>query len=65
MVYAENAATSITPFSTLDLFGVFKIGDAFVNLTWGNVLDKNYLTVYPYPELGRHIRISINWIFLD
>jgi outer membrane cobalamin receptor len=65
MVYAENAARSISPFSTLDLFGVFKIGDAFVNLTWGNVLDKNYLTVYPYPELGRHIRISINWIFLD
>ena len=65
MVYAENTGRSLIPFSTLDLFGVFNIGDAFINLTWGNVLDKNYLTVYPYPELGRHLRISVNWIFLD
>ncbi len=65
MVYAENTGRSLTPFSTLDLFGVFKIGDAFINLTWGNLLDKKYFTVYPYPELGRHLRISINWVFLD
>ena len=65
MVYAENIARSLTPFSTLDLYGVFKIGDAFINLTWGNILDKKYFTIYPYPELGRHLRISINWVFLD
>lgn len=55
----------LNPFSTLDLYGVFTIGDAFVTITWENVLDKNYLTVYPYPELGRNIRVGVNWIFLD
>ncbi len=65
MVSAENTAAPLQSFSTVDLFGVFNIGDAFINLTWENILDKQYMTVYPYPELGRNVRLSINWIFLD
>ena len=65
MIYAENNGRALGSFSITDLFGVFNIGDAFINLTWGNVFDKEYFSVYPYPELGRHIRISVNWIFLD
>lgn len=65
MIYAENNGRQLGSFSTTDLFGVFNIGDAFINLTWGNVFDEEYFSVYPYPELGRHIRISVNWIFLD
>ena len=65
MTYGENLGTPLGSFSSTDLFGVFNIGDAFINLTWGNVFDEGYFSLYSYPELGRHIRISINWIFLD
>jgi len=64
-IYEENDGPPIPEFSTLNLYGVFNIGDAFITVTWENVSDSNYYTVYPYPELGRNIRFGVNWIFLD
>jgi len=64
-VFAENTGNPIGSFSTVDLFGVFKIGDAFVTLTWQNPLDRQFFTVYGYPTLGRNVRVGLNWIFLD
>lgn len=64
-LYAENSGRLLRTFSSLDLFGVFRIGDAFVTLAWENPLDREYMTVYPYPAMGRNIRIGVNWIFLD
>ena len=64
-VYAENMGRSLKPFSTVDLYGVFNIGDAFVTITWENPLDRQFMTVYPYPAMGRNIKVGINWIFLD
>ncbi|MEX2116054.1 MAG: TonB-dependent receptor plug domain-containing protein [Bacteroidota bacterium] len=64
-VYAESTGRSLKPFSTFDLYGVFNIGDAFVTVTWENPLDREFMTVYPYPAMGRNIKVGINWIFLD
>lgn len=64
-LYTENSGRVLNTFSTLDLFGVFRIGDAFVTLAWENPLDREYMTVYPYPAMGRNIRVGVNWVFLD
>jgi outer membrane cobalamin receptor len=64
-VYAESTGRSVKPFSTVDLYGVFNVGDAFITLTWENPLDRRFMTVYPYPAIGRNIKVGINWIFLD
>ncbi|MEX2189752.1 MAG: TonB-dependent receptor plug domain-containing protein [Bacteroidota bacterium] len=64
-LYAESTGKSVKAFSTIDLYGVFNVGDAFVNITWENPLDRQFMTVYPYPAMGRNIKVGINWIFLD
>ena len=64
-IYEDNDGPAIPEFSTLNLYGIFNIGDAFITVTWENVLDAKYYTVYPYPELGRNIKVGVNWIFLD
>lgn len=64
-IYAEVPGKLLRTFSTLDLFGVFHIGDAFVSMVWENPLGREYMTVYPYPAMGRNIRVGINWVFLD
>lgn len=64
-VYAESTGRSSKPFSTVDLYGVFNVGDAFITITWENPLDRQFMTVYPYPAMGRNIKVGINWIFLD
>jgi outer membrane cobalamin receptor len=64
-VFAENTGRNIGAFSTVDLYGVFHIGDAFVTMTWENPFDREFMTVYPYPAMNRNVRIGLNWIFLD
>lgn len=64
-IYAEVPGRLLRTFSTLDLFGVFHLGDAFVSLVWENPLGREYMTVYPYPAMGRNIRVGVNWVFLD
>jgi len=64
-MYAESTGRSLKPFSTVDLYGVFNVGDAFVTVTWENPLDRQFMTVYPYPAMARNIKVGINWIFLD
>lgn len=64
-IYAEVPGKLLRTFSTIDLFGVFHIGDAFVSLAWENPLGRDYMTAYPYPAMGRNIRVGINWVFLD
>ncbi|MBI4417844.1 MAG: TonB-dependent receptor plug domain-containing protein [Ignavibacteriales bacterium] len=64
-LYAENSGRLIRTFSTMDLFGVFHVGDAFISIAWENPLDRKYMTVYPYPAIGRNVKVGINWVFLD
>ena len=51
--------------TTLDLFMILKIGDAHILLSWQNILNASYILSPIYPMPGRHIRIGVNWVFLD
>lgn len=65
LLYGIDSQKKIPPYSTLDLFGTFSIGDVFLHLTLGNVLDKDYYTIPTYPNLGRHLRLGVVWFFSD
>ncbi|HWP82259.1 MAG TPA: putative porin [Bacteroidota bacterium] len=64
-MFVFNDRSEIGEFATFDLYGVFKIGDALINLVWENVPDINYITTPVYPMLGRSIRLGVNWVFFD
>jgi len=64
-VYVENTGKEIEPAFTLDLFAIAKLGDAYLTLSWENLLDKQYVTVSGYPMPGRTFRFGFNWTFLD
>jgi outer membrane cobalamin receptor len=51
--------------TTLDLFMILKIGDAHISLSWQNILNASYILSPIYPMPGRHIRLGVNWVFLD
>ncbi|HRE56288.1 MAG TPA: TonB-dependent receptor plug domain-containing protein [Candidatus Kapabacteria bacterium] len=42
-----------------------QLGNAFVQFSLHNMLNSVYWTTSLYPELDRHLRISVNWAFLD
>ncbi len=42
-----------------------QLGNAFVQFSMHNLLNAVYWTTSIYPELDRHLRISVNWAFLD
>lgn len=65
LAHVENPGKPLNAFSTLDLSGVFRIGDAFINITWENVLNKRYFITPSYPMTDRNVRIGVNWVFLD
>jgi outer membrane cobalamin receptor len=60
--YKENIIGGST---TLDLFMILKIGDAHLSLSWENILDAEYILTPIYPMPGRHIRLGVNWVFMD
>jgi len=64
-LYVENQSYQLGRVTTLDLFTVFQIGDAYVTLAMQNVLDAGYLTVPIYPMPPRQFRIGVNWTFKD
>lgn len=51
--------------STIDFFMIAKIGDAYISLSWDNILNTTYILAPIYPMAGRHLRIGVNWIFID
>lgn len=42
-----------------------KLGNAFVQFSMRNILDATYWNTSVYPNLDRHLRISVNWAFFD
>jgi outer membrane cobalamin receptor len=51
--------------TTLDLFMILKIGDAHISLSWLNILNASYILSPIYPMPGGHIRLGVNWVFMD
>ena len=63
--YFENPGSTISQAFTLDLFAVAHLGDAYLTLSWENLLDKEYFSVARYPMPGRTFRFGFNWTFFD
>jgi outer membrane receptor protein involved in Fe transport len=65
MLYREYSDTTVSSWARLDLFAILKIGDAYVTLSYENLLDANYFITPVYPMPDRTFRFGINWVFLD
>ena len=54
-----------TGFNGIDLFATAKLGDAYIRLTYMNVLNQTYGYVPIYPQLDGNFRISVGWAFFE
>jgi len=64
-LFVENVRTQPGQFSTMDLFAILHIGDAFISVTWENLLNANYFITPVYPMPGRNFKLGVNWVFVD
>ena len=65
VAFAQQSYVQTPGYSTFDLYGVARIGDAHVSLTWENPLNIHSLEVPYYPLMGANIKLGVNWQFLD
>ena len=65
MLYREYTDTTVSSWTRLDLFAILKIGDAYITLSYENLLNANYFITPVYPMSDRTFRFGINWVFLD
>jgi hypothetical protein len=63
--YVQYYTNIIGRSTTLDLFMILKIGDAHISLSWQNILNTPYILSPIYPMPGSHIRLGVNWVFMD
>jgi len=63
--YASQNDVRVGRFSSIDVYGVAKIGDAYLTLIWENPLDLGYFETPIYPMPGRNIKLGVNWVFTD
>ncbi|MCX7909807.1 MAG: hypothetical protein N2560_09900 [Ignavibacteria bacterium] len=49
----------------LNIFASAKLGNAFVNVSFRNILSVNYYLLPIFPEYDRNVRITIVWSFND
>lgn len=64
-VFTENLTGDIPSWTRLDLFAVLKIGDAYITISYENLLNANYYITPIYPMPDRTFRFGVNWVFLD
>lgn len=60
-----NTADNDFGYDGVSAFIGAKLGNAFVQFSLRNILDASYWNTSVYPNLDRHIRISVNWAFFD
>jgi outer membrane cobalamin receptor len=65
LAYASQNDVRVGMFSSVDLYGVAKIGDAYLTLIWENPIDVGYFETPIYPMPGRNIKLGVNWVFTD
>jgi outer membrane receptor protein involved in Fe transport len=65
MLYTENTDYNIGQWTRLDLFAILKIGDAYLTLSYENLLNADYLITPIYPMPNRTLRFGVNWVFID
>jgi outer membrane cobalamin receptor len=64
-MFYENSGEQVGGYVVVDLFGVFKLGDAYITVGWDNILNSNYLTTRFYPMPNRGFKLGVNWVFVD
>ena len=65
LVYAAQEDMQLGAFFASDLYGIVKLGDAFLTLVWENPFDVNYALSPVYPMPSRNIKLGVNWVFTD
>lgn len=60
-----DEATMNGGFNGIDVFASAKLGDAYVRLTYMNILNQTFGYVPIYPQLDGNFRISVGWAFLE
>jgi outer membrane receptor protein involved in Fe transport len=65
MMYKESTDTTVGAWNRIDLFAILKIGDAYITLSYENLLNANYYITPVYPMPDRVFRLGVNWVFLD
>jgi len=63
--YIPNAIESTNYINGLDAFATARLGNAFVRLSYQNVLSNGYYYVPFYPALDRNFRLMFSWAFLN
>jgi outer membrane cobalamin receptor len=63
--YSQYTTDLLGRSTTFDLFMILKIGDAYISLSWNNILGAGYMLAPNYPMPGRNIRLGVNWVFFD
>jgi outer membrane cobalamin receptor len=64
-IYRESTDTTVGSWNRIDLFAILKIGDAYITLSFENLLSANYFITPVYPMPDRIFRLGVNWVFLD
>jgi hypothetical protein len=65
VLFVENRGDGTGPFATLDVYGIFRIGDAYINIALENITNAKYYIVPVYPMPDFNIKFGVNWQFLD
>jgi hypothetical protein len=65
MLYEENTETNVGMWTRLDAFAILKVGNAYITLSYENLLDANYTITPVYPMPDRSFRLGVNWVFID
>jgi len=64
-LFAQADRPDLGAHTQLDLFIVFQLGDAYVQVTWENFTNERYYLVPTYPALDQNFKIGINWSFIN
>ena len=65
LLFTRQSALRMGAWTSLDLYTVVTLGDAFLTLAWENVADVHSMITPFYPIPGRNIKFGVNWMFLD
>ncbi|TSA20282.1 hypothetical protein D4R75_07770 [bacterium] len=65
LAYSQQDLSEMPGFTTVDVYCVARLGDAYLTFVWENPLNVNTMVVPFYPLMGRNIKLGVNWVFAD
>lgn len=64
-LFSDSRSFLLGKATVLDVFGIFRIGDAHVSLTWSNITNVQYIITSMYPMPQSQLTLGVHWEFLD